>query len=242
MEEASSTLRERREAEASRKKHHLARLLSALGGDRESEAGAQADDYVELLALLDVYLELVDDAPLEAALDGASKARLLESLHQHGEASEEAVEPNKLAQQHHIVCLENTLTSLARMLSSAGCPLWRVEGHLKAVAFGLGLPETHFGVFPGAAGEAAKRESYNLRCSVTTLRYPCCVALCCRSLCVISGFFLVHFSTLLSPGHGGKTLYVLAAPGLDLRKLDAADEIARRVTSIYSPIYSNTFY
>ena len=48
---------------------------------------------------------------------------------------------------------------------------------------------------------------------------------------VFPSFILVTFSRLLSRGHGGKTLYIPTSPGLNMRKLDDVDALARRVAA-----------
>jgi uncharacterized membrane protein YjjP (DUF1212 family) len=91
--------------------------------------------------------------------------------------------------------VEEVLVGLSKLLHSGGTPTWRFEFNMTAVARGLGLPNTRFGVFPA--------------------------------------FVLVSFDRQRGQGHhhGGSTLFITTAPGMNMAKLDEADALARRIAS-----------
>ena len=110
-------------------------------------------------------------------------------------SSRGAEDPWERQERAQALRVEEVLVGLAKLLHSGGTPTWRFEFNMGAVARGLGLPNTRFGVFPA--------------------------------------FVLVSFDRQRGQGHhhGGSTLFITTAPGMNMAKLDGADALARRIAS-----------
>jgi len=145
----------------------------------------------ELLAMLDLYLELNPSLGSEAQAHAERKLRSSTVQLSEGRAGDSAAHATRL----QTVRLEDALVGVARALHAGGCPVWRLEFNLLTVARGLGLPGTQFGVFPS--------------------------------------FILVSFSRLLASAAqpGGQTMYIRTNAGFNMDKLEAADALARKISS-----------
>ena len=105
-----------------------------------------AQDYFELLAMLDLYMELTATErgggdPAQAALGGEGDKYRPQTPVRDADSEE-------VTRWLHTLRVEDVIVGVTRALQTAGCPVWRLEFNMVTVARGLGLPGTQVAVFP----------------------------------------------------------------------------------------------